>query len=108
MVPAYPPGPQGQTSWVCPVLRLIPAWLRTADEHGPDAQAHHEEAAEPVEQVDLVLQLAAVRVQDRDRDQPDEAVEHVELRRGELVAVERGDAEDDLHEHRPLRRTREP
>ena len=51
-----------------------------ADEHRANAKAHDEEAAKAIEQVHPRLQLRAIRVDDRDRDDADETVERVELR----------------------------
>ena len=54
-----------------------------ADEHGPDAEPHEEQATEAVEQVEAMAHLRAVAVDDRHGDDRHEAVEHVELRRDE-------------------------
>ena len=49
-----------------------------------------------------MLELRAVRVDDRHRDDRHEAVEHVELGRLTVLAGDHPDAERDLYEHRQL------
>ncbi len=71
-------------------------------QHRPDPQPHDEEAAKSVEQVGLAFELGAVGVDDGDRDDANEAVEGVELREFELVAVDHDDTENHLDEHRRL------
>ena len=73
-----------------------------AHEHGADAKAHDEKAAEAVEQVDAALELSAVRIDDGDGDDADETVEGVECGEHGLVAVDHDDAQGDLDEHREL------
>ena len=73
-----------------------------AHEHGADAEAHDEEAAEAVQQVDAALELGAVRIDDGDGDDADEAIEGVKRREHCLVAVDHDDAQDDLDEHGEL------
>ena len=73
-----------------------------AHEHGADAKAHDEEAAEAVEQISAALELGAVRIDDGDGDDADEAIEGVECREHCLVAVDHDDAQDDLDEHGEL------
>ena len=74
-----------------------------AHEHGADAKAHDEEAAEAVEQVDAALELRAVRIDDCDGNDADETVEGVECVVHGFVAVDHDDAQDDLDEHGELR-----
>ena len=71
-------------------------------QHCPDAKPHDEEASESVEQIGLAFELGAVGVDDGDRDDANKAVEGVELREFELVAVDHDDAKDYLDEHRCL------
>ena len=73
-----------------------------AHEHGSDAEAHDEEATEAVEQIGAALELGAVRIDDGDGDDADEAIEGVECREHGLVAVDHDDAQDDLDEHGEL------
>ena len=73
-----------------------------AHEHGADAKAHDEKAAEAVEQVDAALELCAVRIDDGDGDDADETVEGVECGEYCLIAVDHDDAQDDLDEHGDL------
>ena len=73
-----------------------------AYEHGADAKAHDEEAAEAVEQVDAALELRAVRIDDGDGDDADETVEGVECGEYCLVTVDHDDAQDDLDKHGEL------
>src|SRR6476620_2158102 len=61
-------------------------WSTGTDDHGPDREAHEEQAAEPVEQIALLHELGPVAVDDGDADDRDEAIEHVELHRFELLA----------------------
>ena len=79
-----------------------------AHEHGADAKAHDEEAAEAIEQVDAALELRAVRIDDGDGDDADEAIEGVERREHCLVAVDHDDAQDDLDEHGELSKSGVP
>ncbi len=71
-------------------------------QHRSDPQPHDEEAAESIEQVGLAFELGSVGVDDGDRDDANEAVEGMELREFELVAVDHDDAKDHLDEHRGL------
>jgi len=73
-----------------------------AHEHGADAEAHDEEAAEAVEQIGAALELRTVRIDYGDGDDADEAIEGVERREHGLVAVDHDDAQDDLDEHGEL------
>jgi len=73
-----------------------------AHEHGSDAEAHDEEAAEAVEQISAALELRTVRIDDGDGDDADEAIEGVERREHGLVAVDHDDAQDDLDKHGEL------
>ena len=68
-------------------------------EHGSDAEAHDEEAAEAVEQIHAALELSAVRIDDGDGDDADEAIEGVKRWEHCLVAVHHDDAQDDLNKH---------
>ena len=70
-----------------------------ADEEGADSEAHHKQSAAPVQQVQLVLHLIAVRVDDRDRNDADESVEGMELRELELVLVHQNHAKYNLDKH---------
>ena len=70
-----------------------------ADEEGADSEAHHKQSAAPVQQVQLVLHLIAVRVNDRDRNDADESVEGMELRELELVLVHQNHAKYNLDKH---------
>lgn len=81
---------------------VVAALAGLADEHGTDAEAHDEEAAEAVEKVDTALELGAIRVDDGDSDDADEAIEGVEGGIDGFVAVDHDDAEDDLDEHSEL------
>ena len=71
-------------------------------QHCPDSKPHDEEAPESIQQIGLALELRSVGVDDGDRDDADEAVEGVELRKLELVSVDHDDPEDHLNEHRRL------
>src|SRR5205823_12904582 len=77
-------------------------------EQGPDAEPHHEQATEPVEQIDAVPQLRSVGVDDAHGDDRHEAVEHVELGRLDVLAGHQPDAQGHLHEHGQLGEGREP
>ena len=71
-------------------------------QHRPDPQPHDEDASESIQQVGLAFQLRSVGVDDGNGNDADEAVEGVELRKLELVAVDHDDPEDHLDEHRCL------
>ena len=79
-----------------------------AHEHGSDAEAHDEEAAEAVEQISAALELSAVRINDGDGDDADEAIEGMECGEHCLVAVDHDDAQDDLDEHGDLSKSGVP
>ena len=79
-----------------------------ADEEGADTEAHHEQSAAPVQQVQLVLHLIAVRIDNRDRDNPDETVEGVKLRKFELVFVHQNHTQNNLNKHGELGEQRKP
>ena len=70
-----------------------------AHEHGADAKAHDEEAAEAVEQVDAALELCAVRIDDGDSNDGHETIERVKRWKHCFVAVHHDDAQDDLNKH---------
>lgn len=75
-----------------------PAPAEASHDHRPDGQAHDEQAAAAVEQVEPVLELLAVAVDDADRDDPREPVEQVQIRRLHVLDVEQHHPEDRLHE----------
>ena len=79
-----------------------------ADEEGADTEAHHEQSAAPVQQVQLVLHLIAVRIDSRDRDNPDETVEGVKLRKFELVFVHQNHTQNNLNKHGQFGKQRKP
>ncbi len=79
-----------------------------AHEHGADAEAHDEEAAEAVEQIGAALELSAIRIDDGDGDDADEAIEGVECGEHGFVAVDHDDAQDDLDEHGELSKSGVP
>ena len=85
--------------------RMAPLTLRpedgdesTVEHHRPDAEAHHEQTAQAVQQVDALAHLVAVRVDDPQGDDHQEAVERVELRRLHVLSGHQGHAETDLDE----------
>ena len=79
-----------------------------ADEEGADSEAHHKQSAAPVQQVQLVLHLIAVRVDDRDRNDADESVEGVKLRKLKLVFVHQNHTEYHLDKHGEFGEQRKP
>ena len=69
----------------------------SSNQHGSNAQAHHEQATAAVQEIEAVPDLLAVRVQDPDGDDGDKAVEQVELRGLELLPGDQADTEANLH-----------
>ena len=65
-------------------------------------------SVDSVGQVHARLQLCPVRIDDRDRDDGDEAVERVELGETDLVLVHQGHTQGDLDEHGELDEAGEP
>ena len=74
----------------------------SSNQHGSNAQTHHEQATAAVQQVEAVPDLLAVRVQNPDGDDGDEAVEQMELGGLELLPGNQADAQANLHKHRDL------
>jgi len=79
-----------------------------ADEDRPDGEAHQEQPAQAVEQVDAVPQPVAVRVDDPDGGHGDGAVEDVELRHLQVLPSGEADAQPHLDEQRALHQRGEP
>jgi probable blue pigment (indigoidine) exporter len=71
---------------------------RPSDDHRPDGQAHDEQAAEAVQQVEPALELLAVAVDDADGDDRREPVEQVQIWSLDVLHVEQHDTEHRLHE----------
>jgi len=70
-----------------------------ADEHGSNTEAHDEEPAEAVQQINTTFELCAVGINDGDGDDGHETVERVERWEHCLVAIHHNDTQNDLHKH---------
>jgi len=79
-----------------------------ADEEGADSEAHHKQSAAPVQQVQLVLHLIAVRINDRDRNDADESVEGMKFRELEFVLVHQNHTKNYLDKHGEFGEQRKP